>query len=261
MLIVVWWHPWQRGVFDEQLLRSLAMNNSLSSLYTGSEYSSRHPGWHREHSGWKAAQVLTMLRRHCLTPRTVGEVGCGAGGILAELQKQLPNETRFTGYDIAPSALTLARSLANERLQFVEGDFIALAPPPCDLLLTMDVAEHVEDYLGFLSALRPRAERHIFHLPLDLSLISSVQPERLDWAKESVGHLHYFTAETALRALANAGYTVRDHAFTAVELDLPLTHAQQRLRLLRRLGRRISPAWTARLLGGFSLLALCDESR
>ena len=129
---------------------------------------------------------------------------------------------------------------------------------PCDLLLTMDVAEHVEDYLGFLRALRPRASSHIFHLPLDLSLLSSMQPMRLQWAYDSVGHLHYFTAETALRALANAGYQVKDYAFTAVELDLPAGPGQQqRLRALRRLGRRISPTWTSRILGGFSLLALC----
>lgn len=235
------------------------MNDPSSSLYTGSEYAARHPRWHREHSGWKAAQVLAMLRRHRLAPHSVIEVGCGAGGILAELQKQLPSETRFTGYDIAPTALALAQPLANERLQFVEGDFIALSPPLCDLLLTMDVAEHVEDYLGFLSALRPRAEHHIIHLPLDLSLLSCMQPERLQWAHDSVGHLHYFTAETACRALANAGYTIRDRMLVAIELDLPVSgERRQRLRSVRRIARRISATWTARLLGGFSLLALCD---
>ena len=233
----------------------------MADLYVEGEYARRHPDWHREHSAWKAAQVLTMIRRHRLEPQTVTEVGCGAGGILAALQKELPAGVAFTGYEIAPAALAMAQALANPHLRFIQGDFTALQPAPADLLLTMDVVEHVEDYLGFLRALRPRAARHIFHLPLDLSLLSQLQPARLQWARESVGHLHYFTAETALAALAAAGYTVTDWFFTAVELDLPPPSAQhQRLRRLRRLGRRLAPAWTARLLGGFSLLALCREA-
>lgn len=234
---------------------------STAALYTGDDYARRHPDWHREHSAWKAAQIAALLRRNGVAPRTAVEVGCGAGGILAALQREFA-ACDFTGYEIAPAAYEMATPLANERLRFVLGDFIALAPPPVDVLLAIDVVEHVEDYLGFLRALRPRARAQVFHLPLDLSLLSSLRPRQLEWAFESVGHLHYFTAETALRALANAGYTVRDHVFTAVELDLPPPEAQQqRLRALRRLGRKISPAWAARLLGGFSLLVLCEETR
>lgn len=229
-----------------------------AEFYTSDEYARRHPDWHRSDSPWKAAQVLTMLRRHNLVPRTVTEVGCGAGGILAALQKELPAETRFTGYEIAAPALELARPIANERLGFVQGDFIALAPPPVDLLLTMDVAEHVEDYIAFMRALRPRAKNHIYHLPLDLSVLSMMQPQRLRWNFESVGHLHYFTAETARRAIENAGYEIQDSMLVAMELDRPAAaERQQRMRFVRKVCRTISPTWTARVLGGFSLLVLC----
>lgn len=234
-----------------------ADRSPTEARYVDGDYQSRHPGWHREHSAWKAAQIAALLRQQNCAPHSVVEVGCGAGGILAELQRQL-GAGDFTGYEIAPAALALAAPLANDRLRFVSGDFLQLATPVSDLLLAIDVVEHVEDYLGFLRALRPRAQVHVFHLPLDLSLLSSCQPRRLDWNFESVGHLHSFTAETALRALANAGYRVQAHTFTAVELDLPPPDAQQqRLRFLRRLGRKISPAWTSRLLGGFSLLVFC----
>ena len=87
------------------------------------------------------------------------------------------------------------------------------------------------------------------------------QPQRLQWARESVGHLHFFTAGTALRTLRETGFDVVDWFYTAVELDLPPPAAQQqRLRTLRRIGRRLSPAWTARVLGGFSVLAYCRPS-
>lgn len=226
--------------------------------YTDGEYLKQHPGWHREHSAWKAAQIRALLARNALAPRTVVEVGCGAGGILAALQRELDPTVELIGYEIAPDALKLAEPLRNDRLRFVLGDFAASEAPPPDVLLAIDVVEHVGDYLGFLRALRPRARAHVFHLPLDLSLLSSAQPRRLDWNYESVGHLHYFTQETALRALRNVGYEIADWTLTCVELDLPPpVGQQQRLRTLRRLGRRISPDWTSRLLGGFSLLALC----
>src|SRR5262245_22986552 len=75
----------------------VAARGVTADLYTSDEYARRHPDWHRSDSPWKAAQVLAMLQRHGLVPRTVVEVGCGAGGILAELQKNLPAATHFTG--------------------------------------------------------------------------------------------------------------------------------------------------------------------
>lgn len=234
------------------------MNARDQSVYVDGRYAQRHPNWHREHSEWKATQISGMLARHSVEPRTVVEVGCGAGGILAALQGGMDPAVELTGYDVAPEAIKLARLLANDRLHFVCGDFTTDSAPVADVLLAIDVAEHVSDYLGFLAALRTRARTHVFHLPLDLSVLSSAQPQRLDWNYESVGHLHYFTAETALRALRNAGYSVADWTLTCVELDLPPPAGQrQRLRLLRRLGRRMSSLWTSRVLGGFSLLALC----
>jgi SAM-dependent methyltransferase len=230
-----------------------------ADFYISGEYARRHPGWHREHSEWKAARVREMLRRNAVTPRDVVEVGCGAGAVLAELQRHLPSNTALVGYDIAPAAIDLARPLANSRLRFVQGDFLSALMPPASLLLALDVVEHVEDDRAFLRALCPRAERHLIQLPLDLSLLSRWQPERLRWAKESVGHLHFYSKPMALGLLEETGYRILDWFFTAVELDLPPPAGQQqRLRILRRLGRRLCPSLTASVLGGFSMLILCE---
>ena len=63
-----------------------------TSLYIDGRYESLHPTWHAEDSEWKGRQVIAMLRRNHLEPRTVCEVGCGAGGILRMLQRNLPSE-------------------------------------------------------------------------------------------------------------------------------------------------------------------------
>ena len=121
----------------------------------------------------------------------------------------------------------------------------------------MDVFEHVEDYLGFIRGLQPLAQWKVFHIPLDLSVLSVARPIYLKMALEQVGHLHYFTRETALASLEQAGLKVRDWFFTSVELDQG-AHGRKRLQALRKLLFARNADFAARWLGGFSLLVLAE---
>lgn len=58
-------------------------------LYISGEYLNKNPTWHVEESPWKAQQILRMLTLHHLTPRSICEVGCGAGEVLKQLQEQM----------------------------------------------------------------------------------------------------------------------------------------------------------------------------
>lgn len=89
------------------------------------------------------------------------------------------------------------------------------------------------------------------HIPLDLSAQSVLRPGKLMSIREKVGHIHYFTLETALATLADAGYTVREHALTR-SFDLPPESLKARAALWPR---RLLPAMlTVRVLGGYSVL-------
>jgi hypothetical protein len=115
----------------------------------------------------------------------------------------------------------------------------------------------VEDYVGFIRGLQPLAQWKIFHIPLDLSVVSLAKPIYLKMALEQVGHLHYFTRETALASLEQAGLRVRDWFFTSVELDQG-AHGRKRLQILRKLLFARNADLAARWLGGFSLLVLAE---
>ncbi|MCZ2287652.1 MAG: class I SAM-dependent methyltransferase [Anaerolineales bacterium] len=224
-------------------------------MYQSGEYLEKNPRWHAADSPWKAAQILKMIRRQNLNPATVCEVGCGAGEILNRLHAELP-ATNFFGYEVSPQAYEICSAKTKERLQFRLGDLLE-TEERFDLLLCIDVFEHVPDYLSFLERLRGRASRFIFHIPLDLSALSLLRPARLMKTRYGVGHLHMFTAETALAVLKDTGYETLDSFFTAGGLELEKN--QKRLRtVLANLPRRVlgkfSPRLAARILGGYSLL-------
>jgi SAM-dependent methyltransferase len=224
--------------------------------YVGDDYSRANPTWDAEDSPWKADLVLRMLRRHKLTPARIVEVGCGAGGVLSALRRALP-EAKLVGYDIAPQATAFWKTHGDSGVEFRLEDFLHVRSEPCDVLLLLDVIEHVADPHAFLNALRGRAARYIFHIPLDLSAVSALREAPLLYVRNKVGHIHYFTKGLALALLRECGYEVLDSCYTDAATQSPKGTWRTRLaRLPRRLMRAIDDDWGVRLLGGETLLVL-----
>jgi hypothetical protein len=124
------------------------------------------------------------------------------------------------------------------------------------LSLVLDVIEHLPDYLGFLQRLKARSRDKVFHIPLDLSVQTVLRKNGLIKRRELYAHLHYFSKETALRTLKDAGYEVLDYFYTPRSIEFASTAAEMLLKLPRKLLFTIHRDFTARLLGGFSLLVL-----
>lgn len=225
--------------------------------YISGRYRQQNPGWHAEDSAWKANHVKHILERNEVDPRLVGEVGCGAGGVLEELADKLPDEAHFVGYDIAPEAIRLASQRSAPNRRFVCGDFLTSDETGFDLLLALDVFEHVEDYMGFVRALAGRARHYIFHIPLDMNVLMLLRDRQLS-LRDEIGHLHYFSKATALRTLSDSGFEICDWFYTAGMLEL---YAHRSLKTVlanipRRLLFPLAPDLTTKLLGGYSILVL-----
>jgi hypothetical protein len=225
----------------------------LGSIYRDGTYLSRNPGWHREHSEWKASYFARLWEDWSLSPATVCEVGCGAGGILAALSRRFRCAT-FTGYEISPDAYALCQPM--ERVDYRLGDFLE-GDDRYDLLLLSDVVEHVEDYLGFLRALRDRAEWKMMIIPLDISAQTVVRRGRMSSIRKQVGHLHFFTKEIAVDALHSTGYTIASCQYLPSALEAPgLPLSAKLARWPRWAVARLDEDLAASVLGGFSLLVL-----
>jgi hypothetical protein len=234
----------------------MTVADTNQNIYQTGEYVERNPTYHVEDSAWKANQILKMLEKHDLRPQSICEVGCGAGEILKQLQSGLPEDTQFFGFEISPQAFALCQERANDRLHFFCEDI--LTDTRCfDLLLCLDVFEHVEDYLGFLRGLRYKAnEFTIFHIPLDLSAQWVWRRAPLMRIREQAGHLHYFTKETALATLRDAGYEVVDWFYTPGAIANPRSVKAKLASWPRRLLSTLNQDLVVRVLGGYSLLVL-----
>lgn len=224
---------------------------SVGARYTTDAYLQSNPDWHASDSPWKAAQVMRALNGW--SPASICEVGCGAGVILRELHDRLPG-ARLVGYDLAPAAIKMAAIHATDRLEFRLQDASADATQ-FDLMLIMDVLEHVPDPIGFLADLRQKARRAVIHIPLELSVQSVLRPQRLMKSRKASGHIHYFTPETALATVEDARFRVQNYFYTT-GFERPQLSTKARLAKLPR--KALPRALTVRLLGGYSLLVTAE---
>lgn len=233
--------------------READLPTEVCRAYVDGAYHRKTGGtWHLEDSPFKAGQVRRMISRHPEIPiRSVCDIGCGAGGVLAELDRSLAPAVSLVGYEPSPQAHELSLSLGNRRCEFILGDAFE-DTRSYDVALVLDVVEHVEDCFGFLRACAQKARWKIYHIPLDASASLVLRGVNC-W--DSVGHLHLFTLETALKTVEHSGQRVADWFLTPVSLRRPHRAATR----LTNLPRRLLPAKIgARLLGGYSVMVLAE---
>ena len=224
------------------------------SQYVDGTYAEAHPDWHDEGASWKADQIVDFLRQEDFWPRSVCDLGCGAGGVLAGLGRAL-HGVRLVGYDVSPQAVRIAGTKhPNVDVRLGEVDDV---DELFDLIMLIDVFEHVEDYLGFLRRVAPLCRRLLCHVPLDMTALMIARERPIVRLRDEFGHLHYFSKTTALASLRDAGYEVNAYRYTPGSLELP--NRSTRIKVAawpRRLGFRVAPDLTVRTLGGYSLLVL-----
>ncbi|BFU91056.1 MAG: hypothetical protein NTAFB01_22430 [Nitrospira sp.] len=232
----------------------------MATIYTSGKYLEVTQTWHAEDSPWKAAQIWKILAKNYVQPQRIAEIGCGAGGVLRELSRMdsLSN-THFKGYDISPQAIQLANRQEAKNIEFYCEDLLSERNTAYfDVLLAIDVYEHIPDYMGFLVKCKQKAAYKIYHIPLDLH-VSSVLRNAFIGTRYTLGHLHYFTADSAIATLKDTGHKIVDWFYTNPAIDLFKEHPSIRKGMAnvpRYLCSKLSVPLTARVFGGYSLLVL-----
>jgi SAM-dependent methyltransferase len=226
-----------------------------TEMYRNNQYLELHPGWDGEEAVLKAGWIRNMIDKHKLPLHEVLEAGCGSGRILAELSKHYP-DALFKGFDISPQAIDIAKQYESERVLFYEAALPGAFAGKADLLLLIDVLEHVPDYYGLLENLHSKAAHFIFHIPLDLSCRSLMKPQLLHQQRQASGHIHYFSKEMALWMLHDTGYQVIDWWYTKpVDDSNPAAGVKRKTKkTLRNLSFNLSKEQAVKWWGGYSML-------
>lgn len=232
-------------------------SRSVDVRYTDGTYLKDNRDWGEGDAQWKARQVAGMLTKHNLAPISICDIGCGTGAVLDELRGLLPGPPSLTGYEVAPQALDLAPATRRRRIELVCGAY-DVDDRSFDLLMSLDVFEHLEDYYGFLRAIRSKAPLAIFHIPIDTAVTSVLRPGPIMKSYQKVGHIQHFTRAAALEALRHSGYEVLDSEHTVPAREMPAVGVRQQIgRAARIVGAHVNVDLAARLMTGFPLLALC----
>lgn len=227
----------------------------VESRYLDGSYLESNPEWDRLDAEWKATLVEAILKRNGVVPRSIVEVGCGSGDILRHLRDAF-NDAKLVGYDISPQAQVFWND-DSEGIDFFLGDFHEQNMSSYDVLLMLDVFEHVRDPFSFLEESRKHAKYFVFHIPLDLSAQSVARGKPLLNARRTVGHLNSYTKDLALETLSDCGFNILESSYTGASLNMPnrsfLTKIAQIPRSLLSL---IDKDISVRIFGGETLIVL-----
>ena len=128
-----------------------------------------------------------------------------------------------------------------------------------DLIISLDVFEHIPNYYQFLIDLNSKGNYFIFNIPLDMSVIKLITPG-LRLAREKVGHLHYFNKYTAIKTLEDCNYSILDYKLCApFKSTLPRNKFQLLLLPMRLVSLVFGSNISSTIFGGFSIMILAKS--
>lgn len=229
----------------------------MADIYTDGSYFANKPTWDIEDSPWKAEQIKKILMKNDLNPKTICDVGCGAGGIINELYQTYSDSIQYKGFDISPHAYQLCKKNDNERVSFYNIDFLDVDGEYCDLILLIDVIEHIEDMYSFLRTIKGKGLFKLFHIPLEFNSVRPIKHSTLLTSRQNSGHLHFFTKELALELLRTEGYEIIDFFYTpGFKLKRDPSIINRILTIPQYFSFRFDSDLGVRIFGGVSLLVL-----
>lgn len=142
------------------------------------------------------ADLYDLVRR--LEVRSILDVGCGSGEILAGLARRGAYELR--GTDLSEAALALARSrVPGARFARLDVERESL-PERADLVLSVQVLEHLRDDTAAVRHLAEMSARYVF---------VSTMAGRMRPSERHIGHVRNYDREELRQKLTAAGLEVR----------------------------------------------------
>jgi len=176
----------------------------------------RFARWRELGARAKAEHVVELAARIGLRPRSLVDVGCGDGAVLAELSRR-GFAREYAGFDVAEPAVEVLRARRLPELRRVEvfdGRRLPVDDRAFDLSLLSHVLEHVEDAATLIGEAARVAPAVLVEVPLERNV--SAGREQAAGTREEIGHLQRFDRAAVRTLVEQAGLEI------AAELSDPL---------------------------------------
>lgn len=204
------------------------------NIYTSGEYISRNPTLDVEDTPWKLSKIIPLAEvfaaRHNSAKVKILDVGGGAGMVLKGLSDFLATRE----LEVEKYALDLSREMLeiqkrnNPDIVLLSQESIestSFKDKEFDLVLMVDVLEHIPDLSAALKELRRIAKYVIYKVPIENNLYYNI----LNLIKlgglrrdifQQVGHVHFFSYGMVMQQLRSTGEIVRCDFSNVFEFQL-----------------------------------------
>jgi SAM-dependent methyltransferase len=180
----------------------------------------RHLRWRQLSARGKADHVFSLCSAAGLSPRSVAEIGCGDGALLAELgARGLSGELH--GFEVSEEAARMARSRGVPGLAEVtvyDGSSLPAPDGAFDLAILSHVLEHVPDPVALLRECARVASAVLVEVPLEANLSARRATKRSGAAE--IGHLQALDRATVRSLVADAGLHVEHELVDPLPLEV-----------------------------------------
>lgn len=228
--------------------------SSLAKIYQDGTYASKNSAFGDDNAEHKIANALKACRDFKIPHQTIAEVGCGGGAIIRGVAEALAAKSAV-GYEPMPEAYEVARTRETAQVSFLNQSVGPESSGNYDLVLCFDVFEHIEDYFSFLRNLRGIGKNFLFHIPLDMNAQMVARGEPIRRVRDQVGHIQYFSKDSAIATLTECGYSIRRNFYTFGGDGSYMGGLAYRLmRYPRIVSFKLNQDLAVRILGGFSLM-------
>jgi len=169
-------------------------------------YLDDHPTWHDEDGPAKAREVDRLLAHVGWRPKRVLDVGCGTGAVLSHLDRLLQRRgvsAELEGWDVDPTPINRSPHPVSLRV----GDALEQAEP-ADVVLLLDVLEHLATPKRALELLPRLAPRIVLRVPIEDSLRDRLRPAATSAARARYGHVQAWRRSALLHLLTERGLQI-----------------------------------------------------
>jgi ubiquinone/menaquinone biosynthesis C-methylase UbiE len=245
------------------------MSSSID-FYSTDEYSRRNPSLHEEDSPWKILKIMPLIALFAKLNNSqsgrVLDVGGGAGIILKVISEKLRQDygVSVTKYNLDLSPLMIARQKqTNPDIQATFNVDLCenqLENKCFDLVLMVDVIEHVLDSDKALNEVCRIGKFAVFNIPLEKNVVEFLWNVMSNGALRrqriaSLGHLHIYTYSSALKQIKkDCGDIVNYYLTEPKPWPFDLKNRIRDFIVVRAF--KLSPKISALLFGASSLMVL-----